>query len=306
MSETPPPTAASADSLLLGPIIVLLAATGFSAKAILVKLAYVYHVKAVPLLTLRMLLSLPFFLGMAWWSWRIGPSTPLSRRECILVCIMGLAGYYLASLFDFLGLQYISAGLERLILFLYPTFVVMISAVFFGRSITKQDVFALLLSYAGIALVFWHDLKISSKEGVVLGSLLVLASGISYAIYMVGSGALVHKLGSIRYTAYASIVSCLAVILQFMVTHDTGELAQPLPVYGYSMAMAVFSTVLPVLLMSEGIRRIGSSSASMIGTVGPILTIVMGYAFLNEPITLTQMAGALLVLGGVATISLKK
>jgi drug/metabolite transporter (DMT)-like permease len=165
---------------------------------------------------------------------------------------------------------------------------------------------ALLFCYAGIALVFWHDMKINKEEGIVLGSLLVLASSISYAVYMVGSGTLVHKMGSIRYTAYASIVSCVAVILHFLAARDVGELVQPMPVIGLGITMAVFSTVLPVLLMSEGIRRIGSARASMIGTVGPVLTIGMGYFFLNEPITLPQVAGAILVLAGVAVISLRK
>jgi drug/metabolite transporter (DMT)-like permease len=307
MIKTSLSTTASTKSMLVGPAIVLLAATGFSAKAILVKLAYVYEVNAVTLLALRMVLSLPFFLAMAWWAAKRERSSPLTRHEWLLVCAMGLAGYYLASLLDFLGLQYISASLERLILFLYPTVVVLISAAFFNRRITKRDVFALSLSYAGIVLVFWHDLKVSNQDdGVMLGSLLVLGSAISYAIYMVGSGALVNKLGSIRYTAYASIVSCFAVMLQFVGTHALKELIQPVPVYCYALGMAVFSTVLPVWLMSEGIRQIGSSKASMIGTIGPILTIAMGYAFLNEPITLPQIAGALLVLAGVAVISLRK
>ena len=291
---------------LLGPVIILLAATGFSAKAILVKLAYVYRVDAVTLLALRMLLSLPFFIAMAWWSSRDARREPLTRREWLLVGVMGLAGYYLASLLDFLGLQYISAGLERLTLFLYPTFVVLISAAFFHRRISRLDLYALLLSYTGIALVFWHDLKISQDSDVALGSLLVLGSALSYAVYLIGSGTLVHKLGSLRYTAYASIVSCVAVLLQFAITRSPAQLDQPAAVYGYGLAMAVFSTVLPVWLMSEGIRRVGSSRASMIGTVGPILTIGMGYFFLDEPIALVQMAGALLVLAGVAVISLKR
>ena len=305
MSKAPNQITAG-DAGLIGPMIVLLAATGFSAKAILVKLAYVYHVDAITLLALRMLLSLPFFVAMAWWSSRDGHREPLTMREWLLVVVMGLAGYYLASLLDFLGLQYISAGLERLTLFLYPTFVVLISAMFFHRPISRRDLCALVLSYAGIGLVFWQDLKINQDGGVVLGSLLVLASALSYAIYLIGSGALVHKLGALRYTAYASIVSCIAVLLQFALTRNLNDLDQPPAAYGYGVAMAVFSTVLPVWLMSEGIRRVGSSRASMIGTVGPILTIGMGHAFLNERVTLVQMAGALLVLAGVAVISVKR
>lgn len=295
------------ESLWWGTIIVLIAATGFSAKAIFVKLAYEYHTNAVTLLTLRMLFSLPFFAIMAWWSASKNEgAAALTSKELLLVFLMGLAGYYLASLLDFLGLQYISAGLERLILFLYPTFVVLISALFFHRRIGRNDILALLLSYAGIALVFWHDLSITHQDKVILGSLLVLGSGISYAIYLVGSGALIHKVGTLRYTAYVSIVSSIAVILQFGLTHPVSELNQPMPVYLYSLAMAIFSTVLPVWWMAEGVKRIGASRAAMIGAIGPILTIGMGYIFLNEPITFIQTIGSALVLAGVAVISIKK
>lgn len=294
------------ESLWWGTIIVLIAATGFSAKAIFVKLAYEYHTNAVTLLTLRMLFALPFFAIMAWWSASKSDGAVLTSKELFLVFLMGLAGYYLASLLDFLGLQYISAGLERLILFLYPTFVVLISAIFFHRRIGGHDVVALFLSYIGIALVFWHDLGISHQEKVILGSLLVLGSGISYAVYLVGSGALIHKVGTLRYTAYVSIVSSVAVILQFSLTHPVRELNQPIPVYVYSFVMAIFSTVLPVWWMAEGIKRIGASRAAMIGAVGPILTIGMGYVFLNEPITFIQTIGSALVLAGVVVISIKK
>ena len=294
------------DPIWLGVIIVLIAATGFSAKAIFVKLAYQYHTNAVTLLTLRMLFSLPFFALMAWWSAAKVATTALSGKDVLLILSMGLAGYYLASLLDFLGLEYISAGLERLILFLYPTFVVIISAMFFGRRISRNDGLALFLSYAGIALAFWHDLGVRHQDSVILGSLLVLGSGIAYAIYLVGSGTLIHKVGTLRYTAYVSIVSALAVFLQFGFTHSLSELKQPMPVYFYSLVMAIFSTVLPIWWMSEGIKRIGASRAAMIGAVGPILTIGMGYVFLDEPITFIQTIGGALVLLGVAVISIKK
>ncbi len=253
-----------------------------------------------------MLFSLPFFALMAWWSAAKSATATLSSKEIILILSMGLAGYYLASLLDFLGLQYISAGLERLILFLYPTFVVLISAVFFRRPISRNDSLALLLSYAGIALAFWHDLDVRHDDRVILGSLLVLGSGISYAIYLVGSGTLIHKVGSLRYTAYVSIVSTLAIFLQFGFAHSLSQLKQPTPVYFYSLVMAIFSTVLPIWWMAEGIKRIGASRAAMIGAVGPILTIGMGYVFLDEPITFIQTIGGGLVLLGIAVISMRK
>ncbi len=288
---------------LWGVLLVLLAAVGFSAKAIFVKLAYRHGVDAFALLALRMIFSLPFFLVMAWWASRSAAAQPLSKNDWWLVIAMGLAGYYLSSLLDFLGLQYISAGLERLILFLYPTFVVLLSALFFKRAITRRDIFSLLISYAGIAFVFLHDFQ-SGQNNIVWGSLLVLGSAVSFAVYFIGSGRIVGKIGSLRYSAYATIVSCIAVLMQFGLTRDVATLIQSDTVYGLSLTMAVFSTVLPVYLLSEGIRRIGSSHASMIGSIGPVLTISLASIFLDEAMGVTQWFGMMLVLAGVLAIGM--
>ena len=294
------------DSLLLGPLLVLLAATGFSVKAILVKLAYVYRVDAITLLALRMLFSLPFFLAMAWWSSRQIPVQALKQRDWLLVLFFGLAGYYCASLLDFYGLQTISAGLEPLTLFLNPTFVVLLSALLLGRRITRHDLLAFAICYAGIGLAFWNDLQKGETGEVVLGTALVLASAVSYAVYLVGSGELVRKMGSVRYSAYAMFAATLGVLVQFLLTRAMTDLVQPGPVYVYALAMAVFSTVLPVWMMVEGMRRMGAASASIIGMAGPIITIFMASAFLNEAISAVQLAGAALVLAGVSVISFAK
>jgi drug/metabolite transporter (DMT)-like permease len=289
---------------LTGVLLVLLAAVGFSAKAIFVKLAYHYSVDSISLLSLRMLFSLPFFLIMAWWAGRNQTTARLTQGDWKLVIAMGIAGYYLSSLLDFLGLQFISAGLERLILFLYPTFVLLLSAIFFRQAMARRDVLALFISYAGIGFVFLHDISTGQKN-ILLGSLLVLASALTYAIYFIGSGRIVGKIGSLRYSAYATIVSCVAVLIHFGLTRDITSLKQPLPVYGLSLVMALFSTVLPVYFLSEGIRRIGSSHASMIGFIGPVMTIFLGSIFLGEQVGATQIVGMLLVLSGVLIISLK-
>ncbi|HAF45390.1 MAG: multidrug DMT transporter permease [Sideroxydans sp. GWF2_59_14] len=288
--------------VLLGVVFALLAAVGFSAKAILVKLAYLDHVDAVTLLALRMVFSVPFFIAVAIWVQR-RHAAPLDRHDRLLVLGLGLIGYYCSSFLDFLGLQYISAGLERLILFLYPTMTVMLAAILYKRAIGRKVIAAMALSYAGIALVFLHD--VGAKEGsIVLGSALVFASTLSYSIYLVGAGHAIARIGTLRFTAYAMVVASAASLLQFLVMRPLSALDLPLRVYELSIAMAIFSTVLPVFLLSFAIRRIGSGSASLIGTVGPVSTIYMAYVILGESISLLQIAGSGLVLSGVLIISL--
>jgi drug/metabolite transporter (DMT)-like permease len=288
----------------IGASLVFIGAVLFSGKAILVKLAYAYHIDAVSLLTLRMLFSLPFFVAIAFFSSRKTQKATLARRDWVAVAGMGVMGYYLASLFDFMGLQYITAGLERLILFVYPTLVVLLSALVFGIKIGRREYLALVLTYLGIFVVFYNDLSVY-QSGVVTGSLLIFASALTYAIYLMGSGQLIPKLGSVRFTAYAMIVSSGAVLAHYAVTHSFAAWDFPPQVYFLSLGMALFSTVLPAFLMSEGIRLIGSGRASIIGSVGPVSTIVLAYFFLNEAITLHQVLGTLLVLVGVLTVSAK-
>jgi drug/metabolite transporter (DMT)-like permease len=287
---------------LLGVVFALLAAVGFSAKAILVKLAFIEGVDAVTLLALRMAFSVPVFIGVALWLSR-SQAEPLNTHDKLLVLGLGLVGYYLSSFLDFLGLQYISAGLERLILFLYPTMTVLLSALLYRRAIGKPVIAAMLLSYAGIALVFLHDMS-AKQGGVLLGASLVFASTLSYSIYLVGAGHAIRRIGTARFTAYAMIVASAASLLQFFVTHSVAQLALSRRVYELSLFMAIFSTVLPVFLLSYAIRRIGSGSASLIGSIGPVSTIYLAYLFLNEQVSLLQVAGSSLVLAGVLMISL--
>lgn len=290
-------------NVLLGVVFALLAAVGFSAKAILVKLAYLDSVDAITLLALRMVFSVPFFIGVALWAKR-QHAEPLNTHDRMLVLGLGLIGYYCSSFLDFLGLQYISAGLERLILFLYPTMTVILAALIYKRAIGRKTLAAMALCYAGIALVFMHDVGMKHGGSVVLGASLVFASTLSYSIYLVGAGHAIARIGAMRFTAYAMVVASAASLLQFMVTHPLSALDLPLRVYELSIAMAIFSTVLPVFLLSFAISRIGSGSASLIGTVGPVSTIYMAYVFLNESLSLLQIAGSALVLAGVLVISL--
>lgn len=288
--------------VIFGVIFALLAAVGFSAKAILVKLAYLDDVDAITLLALRMAFSVPFFIGVAIWMKR-RHATPLTTHDRLLVLGLGLIGYYCASFLDFLGLQYISAGLERLILFLYPTMTVILTAVIYKRTIGRKVIAAMALSYVGIALVFLHDF--SMREGsAMLGASLVFASTVSYAVYLVGADHAIERIGAMRFTAYAMVVACAASLLQFWVMHPMSALNLPLRVYELSLAMAIFSTVLPVFMLSFAIRRIGSGSASLIGTIGPVSTIYMAYVFLGEHISMLQVAGSILVLCGVLIVSM--
>lgn len=287
---------------ILGVIFALLAAVGFSGKAILVKLAYLDHVDAVTLLALRMLFSVPVFIGVAVWA-AYRHAEPLNTHDRLLVLALGLLGYYLSSLLDFMGLQYISAGLERLILFLYPTMTVILAAVIYRRTIGRKIMMALALSYAGIALVFLHDVG-TQQQGILLGASLVFLSTLSYSLYLVGAGHAIRRIGTTRFTAYAMIVASAACLMHFGATHPLAALDLPTRVYWLALAMAVFSTVLPVFLLSYAIRRIGSGSASLIGSVGPVSTVFMAYLFLGEHISLLQIAGSTLVLAGVLVVSM--
>ena len=301
MANTSPAGLINQDALV-GVFFALLAAIGFSAKAILVKLAYLDRVDAVTLLALRMAFSVPFFIGVALWA-RRRHAEPLSRHDLLLVLVLGLIGYYLSSFLDFLGLQYVSAGLERLILFLYPTMTVILSALLTRRAISRTVMAAMAVCYAGIALVFFHDVG-TLQGGLVVGASLVFASTLSYSVYLVGAGHAIARIGTSRFTAYAMIVATAASVLQFSVTHPLDALELPARVYELALAMAIFSTLLPVFLLSHAIRRIGSGSTSLIGSIGPVSTIFMAYVFLQERVSLLQIAGSALVLAGVILVGL--
>ena len=284
---------------------------GFSFKAILIKLAYrEYPVDAITLLTLRMLYSAPLFLAMAAWAQRTAHASPLTshiaRADRWRLVWLGCIGYWLASLLDFMGLQYITASLERLVLFLYPTIVVLLSALMLRQPITRRAVAALVLSYAGIAFVFWHDIRFAGDAGATLqGGALVFASAILYALYLVQAGGVIARLGSARFIAWAMLASTLFVVAQFLLTRPLAALAVPRSIHAISLAMAVFSTVLPTWLIAESIRRMGANAASLVGSFGPVFTIGLGAMILGEPVHAIQLAGAALVLGGVLLVTLK-
>lgn len=283
----------------------LLAAAGsvlFSGKAIVVKLAYRHGVDAETLIALRMLFALPFFVAALWWTSRGAPRLPL--RDHLRIGFIGLLGYYAASYLDFLGLQYITAALERLILYLNPTLVLLMSALFLGRRVMRLDWIALGLSYAGILLVFWHDVSLAG-DNTALGALLVFGSALCYAGYLVLSGELVARVGAIRLTSYAMCAASAGVLLQFALMRPLSNLAASAPVLWLSAFNGFFCTVLPVFATMMAVARIGAGNAALTAMVGPVSTIALGYLFLGEAIGGWQLAGTALVLAGVFVLSRK-
>jgi drug/metabolite transporter (DMT)-like permease len=285
----------------VGLTLATLGAISFSAKAIIVKLAYRHGVDAVTLIMFRMLFALPFFLTMAWWTSRGKP--PLTRREGLSVFGLGVTGYYLASYLDFAGLSYISASLERLILYLNPTLVLLLGLVLYKRPISRMQLLGMAISYVGVLVVFGHEVNFAG-EGVALGALLVFLSAASYAIYLIFSGELVQKLGSLRLVGWATSVACVLCIAQFLVMRPLSAALVAPEVLWLSVLNATLCTAVPVVLVMMAIERIGSSLAAQAGMIGPVSTLMMGVFILGEPLTVWVAAGTALVLLGIYVFSL--
>ena len=286
-----------------GVLLMLVAALGFSLKAIFVKLAYPYGVDAITLLALRMGFALPVFVWVGLRESRAGSA--LSRQDWWQLFLLGCLGYYGASILDFLGLAYISAGLERLILFTYPTLTILIGVFFQGKAFTRREGMAIALCYSGIGLAFVHDLNVADARSVWIGGGLVFASSVSYALYLSGSAPMIARLGAMRFSALATLVSSAVTLLHFMAVQPFSAFIQPMPVYGWGLAMALLATVIPVFAQSAAIRRLGAGRASLFGMVGPMLTIGFGWWLLDETISLHQLLGAALVVFGIAIVSRK-
>ena len=290
------------DSPAWGAGLALLAALGFSLKAIFVKLASPYGVDAITLLTLRMGFALPVFLWVGLAEHRRA-ANKLTGGDWGRLFVLGFLGYYGASILDFRGLEYISAGLERLILFTYPTLTILIGVLFQGKPFSKREAVAVVLCYIGIGFAFMHDLGLGEAKDVWTGGALVFASSVSYALYLSGSAPMIARLGAMRFSALAMLMSSAVTLLHFSSSHPLTAFIQPLPVYGWGLAMALFATVVPVFAQSAAIRRIGAGRASLFAMVGPLLTIGFGWWLLNESISVAQMAGAALVVAGILIVS---
>jgi drug/metabolite transporter (DMT)-like permease len=294
---------AASKNVALGLVFATLGAIAFSGKAIIVKLAYRHGVDAVTLIMFRMLFALPIFALMAWWASRGKP--PLARRDWMGILGLGFTGYYLASFLDFAGLSYISASLERLILYLNPTLVLLLGLVLYKRKIQRQQMLGMLISYGGILLVFGHEIQLVGPH-VALGALLVFLSAVSYAVYLSFSGELVQRLGSLRLVGLATTVACLLCLGQFVVLRPLSAALVAPEVLWLSLLNATLCTAVPVVLVMMAIERIGASMASQAGMIGPISTILMGVFILGEPFTAWIAAGSVLVIVGVFVFSQRR
>jgi drug/metabolite transporter (DMT)-like permease len=284
-----------------GLVMALAGSIAFSGKAIIVKLAYRYNVDAVTVIMLRMLFALPLFMVMAWWSSRGKPA--LTRRDWLGVLGLGVSGYYLASFLDFVGLQYITASLERLILYLNPTLVMLLGWLLYRRTFTRRQVAGMAVSYVGVMLVFGHEVQLQGAN-VALGAFMVFASTVSYAVYLVYSGQLVQRIGSLRLVGLATSVACVCCIVQFLLLRPVSVAVNVAPqVIWLSVLNASLCTAVPVLLVMMAIERIGASMAAQSGMVGPISTILMGVVILGEPFTAWIAAGSVLVIAGIFVFS---
>ena len=281
---------------LTGLILAAGGAIAFSGKAIIVKLAYRWGVDAVTLIMYRMLIALPFFVAMAWWGGR--GKARLLGPDALRVIFLGMTGYYLSSFLDFLGLQYISASLERLILYLNPTLVLILGLVFYRRPVLRWQILGMALSYSGVVIVFAHEVRLQG-EHVALGAALVLASALSYAVYLVYSGEWVQRLGSLRLVGLATSVACLCCIAQFVLLRPLSAAAVAPQVLTLSLLNALVCTVAPVLMVMMAIERLGSGLVSQVGMIGPLSTLFMGALILGEPLTAWVLGGAVLVLLGI-------
>ncbi len=290
-----------------GFLISLMGAILFSTKAIIVKLAFrETGVDAVTLLALRMLFSLPFYLIAAWLTGKKETSIALTPSYWVWIIVMGIFGYYLSSLFDFVGLQYISAGLERLILFLYPTFAVLVNTYIFKAKLSGTQVVALILTYLGIGIAYYAELQTElGGPGFYFGSMMIFLCAVTYSMYLVGTGQLVQKTGATRYTAYTMIAATMGIFLHYLFTHNVKSFAFTTPLIGYGILLAIVATVIPSFLLSNGMKRIGSNNVSIITSIGPVSTIIQAHFFLGEKIVTMQMIGTALVITGVILISWK-
>ena len=276
----------------------------FSLRPVLIKLAYGYVVDPITLLALRMIFSLPFFLAAAAWVGRDAKQSSLTRGDAWAIVFLGFIGYYFSSFVDFLGLQYISAGLGRLILFMYPTLVVLLSMAFLHKRPTAREVVALGVTYSGVALVMANAAQGANKD-LVLGAALCFSSAAGYAVYLVAGSQVVRRVGSMRFTAYAMTVASGFCILQFLLLRPLSALSMPPQVYGLALAMALVATVLPVFITTEALKRIGANQVALFGALGPVTTLFFGWVGLDEVMTPVQLAGAALVLAGVILVTLK-
>ena len=286
---------------LTGFIIAFAGSILFSTKAVIVKMAFLQtHTDALTLLTLRMVFSLPFFIGAAIWVGNKKDNPSLSARHWLSIIALGLFGYYISSLFDFIGLQYVSAGLERLILFIYPSLVVLINAAIFRQKITRVQKIALALTYLGIGIAYWGELTIdNSHPHFLLGCILIFICAITYSIYLVGSGKLVPLVGATKFTTYAMLAATAGIFVHFLIANNYKDIPAGDSFWQYGFLLAIIATVIPVFLIAHSMKRIGANNVAIVSSIGPVSTILQAHFLLGERIITEQVIGTVMVIAGV-------
>lgn len=292
----------------LGCTAVAVSSVLFSAKAVFIKLCYRFGVEPTVLMALRMLFSLPFFIVMAWGPWAGSKEkvVALERRDLQGIAGLGILGYWLASYFDLTGLQYVSAAMERMILYVYPTLVVLFSAWIFRRPVGRSLILPLVLSYAGIVASFGGEAMSVQGSGLHLGVFLIFLSAVSYALFLILQGRMVGRIGPRRLTAYSMLFSTVCILVQFALTHPLHSLRQPRPVLLLSLLLAVLCTVIPAFLLGYGVRKVGAGRAAVISSVGPVSTFLLAAWLLGETAGPLQALGLVLVILGGLMLALRK
>ena len=293
--------------MIIGFIVACTGAIFFSTKAIIVKKAFAdTHIRALALLTLRMLFSIPFYVAAAFFASNRKDNVKFTPRLWLAISATGIFGYYLSSLFDFMGLQYISAGLERLILFLYPTFAVLINAWVFHQPVSNTQRTALLLTYAGIGIAYFGELKIdNTNPNFLWGSFLIFICAVTYSFYLAASGRLISKTGVTKFTAYSMLAATLGIVLHFIITKEYQKISITNNMICYGLLLALIATVIPSFMLSYGMKKIGSNNTAIITSIGPVSTILQAHFILGEKIFAAQIAGTLLVIAGIVLTGLK-
>ncbi len=287
----------------IGVIMLIIANVGFSFKAITIKLLYRYHLDTVSVIGLRMLFSLPIYVGVLLWLRTQKNAPSLSNGDVLKISGLGVLSYYVSSMLDFLGLQYISASIERLVLFTYPTMVVLISFLFLEKKIKRYQVFALIITYIGVVIAFVAERGLGDQKNFLLGASLVFGCAITYSVYVVGTGEMVQRIGSIRFSAIAMIGATIPALIHNYFSNGLNLFQFSPDVYKLTVSLVFVSTVIPIFLIVEGIRRVGSTTSSLIGFIGPVSTIYFAYIFLGEHVTFLQMVGTVIVIYGIYTVS---
>lgn len=294
----------SKQTFIYGILIGIIGIVLFSSKAVMVKLAYKYNIDALSMLLLRMLFAFPFYIVIAY-AYRKEKKEVIQQQDYLWLVFFGFVGYYLASYFDFVGLTYIKASLERIILFIYPTIVLLFNKWFLKKEITSKQKFAIFITYIGIVITFGSEVSVSGNN-TYLGGFFVLLSAITYASYLVGSGWLIPKFGVMRFTAYAMIVSCVCVFVHYGIFSRVDIFNFPWQVYALGIGIAIFATVIPSFLVSISIKLINSSNFAVVAGIGPISTIILAAIFLNESLTMLQIIGTIVVILGILLVSKNK